>query len=309
MTAIPDPTDAESVLFDGPWTHRMVSGGGTRFHVAELGSGPTVLLLHGFPQFWYSMRHLMVALAGAGYHAVAMDLRGYGASDKPPRGYDTYAGCRDAAAVLNALGVERAVILGQGLGGAIAWCMPTFEPDSTRAVVALSMAHPRVMREAIWRHGPQRAASRWMMRLQAPFAPERAMEHDHDYVAGVLRGWSAPRGPFPGEADIECYGNAMQLPFVAHSAAEHYRWFGRSQLRPDGPLFNHRIAGPARVPVLQVQGADDGCVLAGSTNGSAQYAAAGYDYHLLEDAGHFLAEEAPDRVADLLVAWLGEQVR
>jgi alpha-beta hydrolase superfamily lysophospholipase len=80
--------DSSEVLVEGPWRHRFVAANGARFHVAEAGDpdGPLVLFLHGFPQFWWAWRHQLAAAADAGYHAVAMDLRGYGASDKPPRG-------------------------------------------------------------------------------------------------------------------------------------------------------------------------------------------------------------------------------
>src|SRR6188472_1395865 len=157
--------DSAFVNIDGPWEHRYISANGARFHVAEMGEGPLVLLLHGFPQFWYAWRHQMVALADAGYRAAALDLRGYGGSDKPPRGYDTYMSTLDAASVIRALGETRAIVIGQGLGGWIAWCMPTFRPDVTAAVASLSMPHPRVMRRAAWRDRRQRAASRWITGL------------------------------------------------------------------------------------------------------------------------------------------------
>ena len=96
--------DASLALVDGPWEHRFVAANGARFHVAEQGQGPLVLLLHGFPQFWWAWRHQMGALAEAGYRACAMDLRGYGASDKPPRGYDTRTSSADVASVIRSLG-------------------------------------------------------------------------------------------------------------------------------------------------------------------------------------------------------------
>ena len=82
----PERPDATSALIPGPWAHRDVSANGVRLHAAEAGEGPLVLLLHGFPQFWWTWRHQLTALADAGFRAVAPDLRGYGASDKPPRG-------------------------------------------------------------------------------------------------------------------------------------------------------------------------------------------------------------------------------
>ncbi len=79
---------ASAITLDGPWTHRTIAARGARFHIAEAGDGPLVLLLHGFPQFWWTWRHQLPALADAGYRAVAMDLRGFGGSDHTPRGYD-----------------------------------------------------------------------------------------------------------------------------------------------------------------------------------------------------------------------------
>src|SRR5215469_11782782 len=86
--ALPGQYGEASIYPDGPWSHRSVSANGTRFHIAENGDGPLVLLLHGFPQFWWTWRRQLGTLASAGYRAVAVDLRGYGGSDKPPRGYD-----------------------------------------------------------------------------------------------------------------------------------------------------------------------------------------------------------------------------
>ena len=233
-----------------------------------------------------------------------MDLRGYGASDKPPRGYDTYTGAADAAAVIRSLGEDDAIVVGQGLGGFIAWTMPAFQPAVTRAVGSLSMPHPRVMRHASFRNRRQRRASHYLVHLQRPFGPEREMARDHTYVAEILSAWASPFGEYPRPEDVERYGNAMALPFVAHSAAEHYRWFGRSQLRQDGPLFNRRIRGLIEQPVLQLQGTEDGCVLAASTGGSQAYVSGRYAYELVDGAGHFLTEEAPERVSAALVDWL-----
>lgn len=296
--------DAASVLIDGPWEHRFVSANGARFHVAELGDGPIVLLMHGLPQFWYTWRHQMAAIADAGWRAVAMDLRGYGASDKPPRGYDTYTSAADAATVIRSLGEEHAVVIGQGLGGFVAWSMPSLQPGATRAVGSLSMPHPRVIRRASYRSSEQRRANRYLFELQRPFVPERAMTRDRAYVERLLRGWSSPFGEYPSPEDVTRYADAMAMPFVAHSAAEHYRWFGRSQLRQDGPLFNRRIRGRIEQPVLQLQGSEDGCVIARSTAGSQRYVSGPFTHEVVDGAGHFLTEEAPERVSAAIVDWL-----
>src|SRR3954451_1131617 len=137
-------TATEAVELAGPWQHRHVAANGARFHVAETGPahGRLVLMLHGFPELWWSWRHQLPALAEAGYRAVALDLRGYGASDKPPRGYDTITLAADVAGVIRALGETGATIVGHDWGGWLAWSMPGLAPRETTAVAALSMAHP-----------------------------------------------------------------------------------------------------------------------------------------------------------------------
>ena len=97
---IPGAPDSSTVLIDGPWTHRTVRANGIALHAAEAGTGPLVLLLHGFPQFWWTWHRQLIDLADAGFRAVAVDLRGFGASDKPPRGYDAPNVAADLAAVV-----------------------------------------------------------------------------------------------------------------------------------------------------------------------------------------------------------------
>jgi pimeloyl-ACP methyl ester carboxylesterase len=131
------------------------------------------------------------------------------------------------------------------------------------------------------------------------------MAKSHDYVEDLLRSWSSPFGTFPTAEDISRYGDAMMIPFVAHSAAEHYRWLGRSAVRPDGPLFMRRIRHAIRVPVVQLQGTEDGCVIAAATHGSGAFVPGDYRHVKVPGAGHFLTEEAPDQVNAALLKWLG----
>ena len=297
-------SDASSVLLDGPWEHDYVAANGARFHVAHAGDGPLVLFLHDFPQFWWAWRHQLVALSGAGYRAAAVDLRGFGASDKPPRGYDTYTATADAAAVIRSLGEERAIVVGAGLGGWTAWAMPSLQPEFTRGIGAVSMPHPAILQRAARHNRAQRSALGFVAHLQWPFRPERSLVRDDRPVRGYLSSWAAPGGTFPSEEEVDRYAAAMALPFVAHSASEYYRWFGRNQVRADGPVFQRRISGPIRVPVLHLQGLADRCVLADATAGSERFVKAAYTYRAIEGAGHFLAEEAPVQVNQALLAWL-----
>jgi pimeloyl-ACP methyl ester carboxylesterase len=300
--------DASSVLIDGPWEHRLVAANGARFHVAELGEGPLVVLLHGFPQFWWAWRHQMTALADAGFRAAAMDLRGYGGSDKPPRGYDTFTLAADVASVIRSLGETEAVVAGHGWGGWIAWSMPSMQPTVTSAVAAVGMPHPLVLRRASFTNPGQFRANAYLGGLQRPFVPEYQMTHGHRYVERLLRRWSAPGGAWPSEEETRRYGEAMALPFVAHSAAEYYRWVVRSQLRLDGRRFASRVRRPIAVPVLHLHGECDGAVVASAATGSRELVSGPFEEHVIAGAGHFLPEEAPDEVNRLLLRWLQETV-
>ncbi|HET8599013.1 MAG TPA: alpha/beta hydrolase [Segeticoccus sp.] len=299
------PADVASVLVDGPWQHRLVSANGARFHVAELGEGPLVLLLHGFPQFWWAWRDQLPALADAGYRAAAMDLRGFGASDKPPRGYDTFTLAADAASVVRSLGASSAVVVGHGMGAWIAWSMPSMQPDVTRAIATLAMPHPLALRRAgAVLHPRQLRSHTRLAGLQRPSVPERQMTRDSRYVARLLRGWSAPGSGWPPGDVVQRYADAMALPFVAHSAAEYYRWVVRSQWRSDGRRFRNRLARTIGVPVLHVRGGVDRAVARGSGGGSDRFVSGPFEEHVLDGVGHFVHEEAPDAVNGLLLPWL-----
>jgi pimeloyl-ACP methyl ester carboxylesterase len=296
--------DASMALIEGPWEHRFVAANGARFHVAEMGEGPVVLLLHGFPQFWWAWRHQLKALAEAGYRACALDLRGYGASDKPPRGYDTRTSATDVASVLRSLGSSRAAVVGHGWGGWIAWSMPTLQPTVTRAIASLSMPHPLAFRKASFSDLRQLKANAYLGGLQRPFVPERQMTVHGGYVQRLLREWASPEGIWPSPEEAKLYAEAMALPFVAHSAAEYYRWVVRSQVRPDGWRFAQRMRSPVTVPVLQLHGEHDRAVLPSTAAGSAAYVSGRFEGHLVPRAGHFLPEERADDVTAILLDWL-----
>jgi len=296
--------DASSVLIEGPWEHRFVSANGARFHVAEIGQGPLIVLLHGFPQFWWAWRDQMVALSQAGYHVAAIDLRGYGASDKPPRGYDTFTLAADVASIVRSLGESEAAVIGHGWGGWIAWSMPTMQPAVTRAIGALGMPHPLVLRHASVNNLDQVRANGYLAGLQRPFVPEYQMSRSPAYVERLLDIWSAPRGLWPPRDLALRYAEAMALPFVAHSAAEYYRWVVRSQWRLDGRRFAHCVKSAITVPVLQLQGDQDRAVMPDLAPLSSAYVADSFEQHFIAGAGHFLPEEAPAEVNTHLVRWL-----
>jgi pimeloyl-ACP methyl ester carboxylesterase len=276
-----------------------------RLHAAEAGEGPLVLLLHGFPEFWWAWRAQLVGLAAAGLRVVAPDLRGYGGSDKPPRGYDLPTAAADAAAVVRALGESDAVVVGANWGGLVGWTMAALHPRTVRRLVVLGSAHPRRLRAGI-ADPRQRRASGYALRFQLPRLPERQLTRaDDDPVAELMRRWAGPswaQTPDFAEA-VQRYRSAARIPQAAYGAMEYFRWAGRSQLRPDGLRFARRMAAPVTAPTLQLHGALDACVLPRTARGSDRYVAGAYEWRELAGVGHFPHEEAPDDVTAAIAAW------
>ena len=302
------PPDATSVLLPGPWTHRDISANGVRLHAAEAGEGPLVLLLHGFPQFWWAWRSQLTDLAAAGFHVVAPDLRGYGASDKPPRGYDLPSLSADVAALVRALGEQDAVVVGHDWGGLLGWTMAALHPRTVRRLVVLSMAHPRRLRAGMT-DPAQRRASRYALGFQLPRLPERRLTRaDDDPVADLMQRWSGSewaRTPDFAEA-VDRYRSAARIPQAAYGAMEYHRWAGRSQLRPDGLRYARRMAAPITAPTLQLHGALDTCVLPSSARGSGRYVAGAYEWRELPGVGHFPQEETPGPVTRAVAEWAAD---
>lgn len=303
-----NPSDPlAAVRAEGPWTHRDVSANGCRFHVVEAGQGPLVVLLHGFPMFWWTWRETLQVLAEAGYWAVAMDLRGYGGSDHPPHGYDPLTLSADVAAVIRSLGEKDAVVVGHGLGGLIAWTMGALHPDVVRAVAPVAMAHPARLRSAMLRDRRQRAAGWYAVGFQRPFVPEHQLTtRDGALVEQLLRRWSATPG-WPSPEQARTYRAAMLTPATAHCAVEFHRWALRSIPRPDGRRFVAAATELVTVPVLQVHGSRDPSILASTVDGSQAYVVA--DYQRVDlDCGHFPQEELPDQFNTALLHWLAKLV-
>ena len=301
--------DESVVLIDGEWMHRTVRANGVALHLAEAGSGPLVLLLHGMPTFWWTWARQLTALSGAGFRAVAVDLRGFGASDKPPRGYDATTLAADITALIGALGERDAMVVGNDIGGLIAWTMAAQSPEVVRRLAVLGTAHPLRLRSALLDRSGQRHASAYALRkFQLPRYGERLLTRDDHFVRELFDTWSGPR--WRGTPDyvdaVGRYAEAMRIHPTAHCSLEFFRWAVRSIPRPDGRAYAASMRAPVRCPVLQLHGDFDGCVLPSTARGSAGYVSSEYEWQLLTGVGHFPQQEAPDTVSDELIRWAAQ---
>jgi pimeloyl-ACP methyl ester carboxylesterase len=312
---LPPETAAEGyaeVDIPGPWEHRDLSANGARFHVVEAApsggvhpaGAPLILLLHGFPEFWWAWRHQLPALADAGYRAVAMDLRGYGGSDKPPRGYDPATLAADVAGVIRALGEPRATLVGHGWGGLVAWSAAVLQALHVTRLAVVSAPHPLRLR-GTGRVSSLRAVAQ-AMSYQLPVVPEkRLIARDGARVENILR--RASRPGWPDAETARRYREVFAMWPTPHCALEYHRWAARSAVRSDGRQYAASMAAPVGAPVLQIHGSMDKYVPAATAMGSAQYVAGSYRWRELMGVGHFPPEEVPATFTRELLDWLGDE--
>ncbi|EGD55074.1 alpha/beta fold hydrolase [Gordonia neofelifaecis] len=309
MTSVPpDPT---LVRFDGPWRHFDVRANGLRFHAVEtqrfVADRPLVLLLHGFAEFWWSWRHQLAALTEAGYRAVAVDLRGYGDSDKPPRGYDGWTLAGDTNALIRALGHTNATLVGHADGGLVCWATATLHPAVVDRVAVVSSPHPRALKQGVLFNSEERSAFLApFLHNQLPRIGERRLTRgDGAFVDEYFRERSGAHWRTTGDFAEAVSRNrlAIQIPGVAHCSLEYRRWAFRSQFRNDGWRFMDLMDERLEVPLLAVRGHDDAYILDSLMAGSRRWAA-DMDYRTITGAGHFAHQETPDEFNAMLLELL-----
>ena len=227
--------------------HRQVELEGIHLHIVEDGptEGQAILFLHGFPEFWYSWRHQLSFFADAGYRVIAPDQRGYNLSDKP-RGIgayriDTLAG--DAVALLDALGIQQAFLVGHDWGGSVAWWAAATAPERFPRLAILNVPHPLVMRRFLKSDKTQRRRSWYIFFFQLPWLPEFWYRR-RNFEIGVrsLRGTARP-GTFSDD-DLKAYRQAWGQPGALRAMIHWYRAALRRRPRLPGSM---RISQPTLV--------------------------------------------------------------
>lgn len=270
-------------------SHRWVGARGVEFHVAEAGSGDDVVLcLHGWPQHWYEWRHLMPALAGR-HRVLALDLRGFGWSGAPRRGYEKENLATDVLAVLDQLGLERVKLVGHDWGGWIGFLLCLREPRRFERFLALNIVPPWVnVRNVVphlWRFTYQQL-------VLAPWLGYRLHRHG-EFVRKVLVGGSVRRDVWTAET-LAAFADDLAEPARARAAVQMYRVFN---LREMPAIVRGRYAeARLRVPALMVFGEDD-FVLRPQMLGGYQRHAEDMRVELVPGCGHFIADERPELVA------------
>jgi epoxide hydrolase 4 len=273
-------------------------GGGIRLHYVEAGEGPLVVLLHGFPEFWYSWRNQIAPLAQAGYHVVAPDMRGYNLSDKP-LGWRLYDGDRlahDIAGLIRHFGVERAHVVGHDWGAAVAYSVAMRHAEMLESLSILNVPHPERMLAGFrtWR---QLRKSWYMFFFQIPGLPERLIARDDfSFAKRSLRADS--REAF-SDADLERYVEAWSQPGALTGMINYYR----AALRRS-PRAAQSSLVPIKTRTLVIWGERDRHLGAELAEPLPQWVP-NVRVERIPEATHWVQHDAPERVNELLVEFFG----
>lgn len=287
-----------------PWRHRYVRANGCQFHVVEVGEyregEPVVLLLHGFPEYWWAWRHQLHALDAAGFYGVAVDLRGMGGTDRTRDAVDGLILTQDIPALVRSLGADQAVVVGLGRGGQLAWSAPAFEPSLFAGVLTFSAPHTRVLQ----RVGSHLTARTWRHVLQTFCTPlaRRHLERE-DALRELIQSWSAP-GNHGASGQADLYAAAMRLPDSSRIAIEQLRWAYTSAQRPTGRQYFAITREPIPTPTWTVRGERDPLLPPRAWKKDAAFTSAEYEHITVKNVGHFIPEEAPQEANQILLDFL-----
>jgi len=282
------------------WLHHDIMTNGIRMHYVTQGEGPLAVLLHGFPEFWYSWRYQIPLLAEHGYKVVAPDLRGYNDSDKPRRGYDVATLLLDIVGLIKGLGYEKAVIVGHDWGGVLAWNFAIRYPQMTERLIVLNAPHPgAMMRE--FRTLKQLRKSWYVFAFQLPWLPEYLLLRNHASEIGrLIREAALQKEAFPTEETVK-YQQAMSKPGVMTAALNYYRQvFRRLPTSYTGGTYH------VSVPTLLIWGEHDIALGIELTMGLEQWVDH-LEIKRISDSGHWVQQEQPEKVNQYMLEFLPHQ--
>ena len=268
---------------------------GVRLRYADLGEGPAVVLLHGWPQTAHEWRHVAGALAGRGHRVVVPDLRGLGDSSRPATGYDKQTIAEDVWALLDQLGVATAAVVGHDLGGAVAYRVACTRPEAVTRLVVIEMMMPGFgVEEEL---APQDEDGIWHLAFHlARDMTEALVEGREDIYLGWFFKNFAARPDAIDPVDVAEYVRAYRQPGALRAGFEYYR-----ALFADGRANRASAERALTMPVLAVGGA---LSMGARVAGSVGHLATDVTAHVVDDCGHWVPEEQPEHLSALLGEFL-----
>ena len=286
--------------------HHFIQANHIRLHYVTQGEGDLIILLHGFPEFWYSWRYQIPVLA-RNFKVVVPDLRGYNQSDKPATGYDLSTLAADINSLIENLGYKHAHIVGHDFGGAIAWQFAQKFPHMLNRLVILSAPHPSRFAANLIQDLNQLRRSWYIFAFQIPGLPEWIIQQNlKNFVQTVFRGSAVRKGFFTRETSA-MYEAALRQPGAITSALNYYRQLF-SPLVWMSDIWSTMSSGSPQLitaPTLVLWGEEDG-VLSGRIAEDLRHAvSASFELKFLPNCGHWIQQESPQTVNRELLAFFG----
>jgi epoxide hydrolase 4 len=287
------------------WKHNFVEVNRIRIHYVSAGEGPLILLLHGFPEFWYSWRHQIPAFS-KNFHVVAPDMRGYNKTGKPPKieDYSAINLINDVAGLIHNLASDdkKALVVGHDWGGAIAWMVAMFQPQLIEKLIILNVGHPGTRNRRGFLDFDQMQRSWYMFFFLMPEIPEEVFSrNDYEILRKMVFDTAKRKGAFT-EDDIEKYVSSWKEPGALTGAINYYRAITNSQYWKE--LGKLRNFPPIKAPTLQIWGEDDPFLGKQLTENTGEFIDAPYSLKFIPNCSHWVGEEAPDEVNKLILDFL-----
>jgi len=277
--------------------HEFWDVNGIRMHVATAGSGPPIILLHGFPEIWYSWRHLIPRLA-ENFRVIAPDLRGYGKTEIPDQGYDLDTLSQDVLSLIDQAG-GKAVLVGHDWGGVIGWHVAAAYPEKVSAYVAVAAPHPARYLELLVRNPRQFLMSLYVFFFQIPFIPERLLTFRQCRVPTLLLKKTTVKKGVITDQDIEVYREAWTLESM-RAGINYYRQLSRRPLRIIRFNRDHKVA----CPVCVVWADRDLALSLAQTTGLEKYCERPPEVQVIRPCGHWIPQEEPDRLCEIVMDFI-----
>ena len=282
------------------WQHHDIIANGIRMHYVTQGQGPLIVLLHGFPEFWYSWRRQIPFLAEHGYTVIAPDLRGYNDTDKPRSGYDIPTLIRDIARLIIGVGHEKAFIVGHDWGGVLAWAFAMRYPEMTERLIVMNAPHPAAFIREM-RTFKQLRKSWYIFAFQIPWLPEyMLLRNNANEIGRTLLGAAVQRWVFPPE-EIAKYQQAMSKPGAMTAALNYYRQSFRR-----GPRAYAGGKVHVSVPTLLIWGEQDIALGIELTYGLEKWVD-NLQIKRIPDSGHWVQQEQADKVNQYMLDFLQQR--
>jgi pimeloyl-ACP methyl ester carboxylesterase len=288
-----------------PWSHEYIHINNIRMHYVTAGEGPLMIMLHGFPEFWYSWRHQIPVMA-KNFRVVVPDMRGYNQTEKPVGvgNYSMNLLMQDVQCLINALGESSAVLVAHDWGGGVAWPFAAYYSHMVDRLIILNCPPPAVLMRHLMSNPAQLRRSYYMFLFQVPFLPEIGMRaFDYIMIERAFRGWAIDKSAF-SDHDIRMFKEAAAKPGALTGGINYYRAAFRAFL--SSPSSGTGGGEKVKCPTLVIWGENDEALGKELTYDFHEEVEGPLDIKYIPNCSHWVQQEQPDLVNSYISEFLAD---